>query len=75
MAISVHDAPADPAGPDAGSEDKPAIDLVWRCADCGHQRLAVEAPGGCTACGAPATHVVGRTSIEWRFLLRHAAKS
>lgn len=47
------------------------VDLVWRCADCGYQRLSADAPDRCAACGAPAERLVGRTSIEWRFLLRH----
>jgi ABC-type ATPase with predicted acetyltransferase domain len=53
---------------DAGTK---VVDLVWRCTHCGYQRLAAAKPDGCSACGASAEHIIGRTSIEWRFLMRH----
>jgi len=46
-------------------------DLVWRCGDCGYQRQAPDRPERCPACGAGAEKLDGKTSIEWRLLIRH----
>jgi len=45
-------------------------DLVWRCADCGYQRQAPERPERCPACSAGTERLEGKTSIEWRLLMR-----
>lgn len=46
-------------------------DLVWRCGDCGYQRQTPQPLQRCPDCGAGAERIEGRTSIEWRFLIRH----
>ncbi|MFN2581302.1 MAG: hypothetical protein ABR498_00990 [Candidatus Dormibacteria bacterium] len=56
---------------DAGSAHRYGIDLVWRCGACGYQRQAAARPEGCPGCGAPGSELVGKTSIEWRVVLRH----
>jgi len=48
-----------------------AVELVWRCTACGYQRQATEQPLTCAGCGAGGEHMVGKTSIQWRNLLRH----
>jgi len=62
-------APPAPA-PDATDRPEPEVDLVWRCNACGYQRLGASAPDRCAGCGAAGSQMVGRTAIEWRFLLR-----
>ncbi|MBV9100974.1 MAG: hypothetical protein JOZ46_07780 [Candidatus Dormibacteraeota bacterium] len=52
----------------AGSDE---VDLVWRCELCGYQRLSPDSPDRCAACGAGREHLIGRTSVHWRMLLRH----
>ena len=48
-------------------------DLVWRCADCGYQRQAPEPLRRCPDCGAGTERIEGRTTIEWRILIRRPA--
>jgi rubrerythrin len=62
------DPPPVPAGVEVATPSD--VDLVWRCSRCGYQRLAVNRPDRCAGCGAPGAQLVGRTAIEWRFLLR-----
>jgi rubrerythrin len=56
------------------AEDSNAVELVWRCTDCGYQRLAVAQPDRCPACTADGQRLVGRTSVAWRLLLRRSKR-
>jgi len=58
----------------ASGDSPPPVDKVWRCALCGYQRLGTEAPSHCAGCGADGSQLVGRTAIEWRFLLRQSQR-
>jgi len=62
------------AASSASSEDGKTVELVWRCSDCGYQRLAVERPDRCPACTAEGQRLVGRTSVAWRLLLRRSQR-
>ena len=55
-------------------EEIEAVELVWRCTECGYQRLALARPDRCPACTADAQRLVGRTSVAWRLLLRRSKR-
>ena len=54
----------------ASSPVSEAVELVWRCLDCGYQRQSCDRPAGCPQCGASVDRVLGRTSVAWRLMLR-----
>jgi rubrerythrin len=55
-------------------DDVEPVELVWRCTECGYQRLAVARPDRCPACTADGQRMVGRTSVAWRLIMRRSKR-
>ena len=43
-----------------------AIEVIWRCGQCGYQRWSSNRPGACPECAAEAECFTGMTAVEWR---------